>query len=127
MTRLDHGILNLPLSKRGGGSLDAQIDRWKADQARAAKVEAKAQAARNRERRAVEGSAKDQRERAIAAAVFAVGQVVDTAYGHQVVTKVNAKSIVFQGGSGPINVPKHLARPVRSRPTAPTCPPEGKP
>ena len=26
---LDHGQLNLPLHKRGAGSIDAQIDRWK--------------------------------------------------------------------------------------------------
>lgn len=45
---LDHGILNLPLAKRGGGSLDAQIDRWKADTKRAAKAEAKRIAAENK-------------------------------------------------------------------------------
>ena len=39
---LDHGILNVPLAKRG--NIDAQIDRWKADQASAAKAERKAQA-----------------------------------------------------------------------------------
>lgn len=32
--RLDHGILNVPLAKRG--NIDAQIDRYKAEQARAA-------------------------------------------------------------------------------------------
>lgn len=31
---MDHGILNLPLSKRGGGSIDAQIDRYKKSAAR---------------------------------------------------------------------------------------------
>lgn len=31
MSTLDHGILNLPLRKRG--NIDAQIDRYKADQA----------------------------------------------------------------------------------------------
>jgi len=31
---LDHGLLNLPLSKRG--NIDAQIDRYKADQAKVA-------------------------------------------------------------------------------------------
>lgn len=31
----DHGVLNVPLSKRGGGSIDAQIDRWKKEQAAA--------------------------------------------------------------------------------------------
>lgn len=38
----DHGLLNIPLAKRG--NIDAQIDRWKADQARTAKAERKAQA-----------------------------------------------------------------------------------
>lgn len=32
MTRLDHGLLNVPLSKRG--NIDAEIDRYKADRAR---------------------------------------------------------------------------------------------
>lgn len=34
-TRLDHGMLNLPLAKRG--NIDAQIDRYKADQEKAAR------------------------------------------------------------------------------------------
>lgn len=38
---LDHGVLNVPLSKRGGGSLDAQIDRWKKEQAAAQKSAAR--------------------------------------------------------------------------------------
>lgn len=36
---LDHGVLNVPLAKRG--NIDAQIDKWKADQAKAAKAKAK--------------------------------------------------------------------------------------
>ena len=45
MTRtLDHGILNVPLAKRG--DIDAQIDRYKADQARATKAADKERAAR---------------------------------------------------------------------------------
>lgn len=39
---LDHGTLNVPLAKRG--DIDAQLDRYKADQARAAKADRKAQA-----------------------------------------------------------------------------------
>ncbi len=39
--KLDHGVVNLPLDKRGGGSLDAQIDRFKAGQQRDAKAQAK--------------------------------------------------------------------------------------
>jgi len=45
---LDHGVLNVPLDKRGGGSLDAQIDRWKRERAAAAKVERKTAAAKHK-------------------------------------------------------------------------------
>ena len=44
---LDHGILNVPLSKRVG-DIDAQIDRYRADQARAENAAAKAEAAQTR-------------------------------------------------------------------------------
>ncbi|EJD6541500.1 hypothetical protein M0K83_RS20565 [Providencia rettgeri] len=37
---LDHGILNVPLSKRG--NIDAQIDKYKAEQAAIKKTESKA-------------------------------------------------------------------------------------
>lgn len=37
---LDHGILNVPLSKRG--NIDAQIDKYKAEQAAIKKAETKA-------------------------------------------------------------------------------------
>lgn len=40
---LDHGTLNIPLAKRG--NIDAQLDRYKADQARAAKADRKSKAA----------------------------------------------------------------------------------
>lgn len=39
----DHGILNVPLSKRG--DIDKQLDAYKADQARIAKAKARAVAA----------------------------------------------------------------------------------
>jgi hypothetical protein len=45
--KLDHGVVNLPLDKRGGGSLDAQIDRFKAGQQRDAKAQAKDKHARS--------------------------------------------------------------------------------
>ena len=38
----DNAVVNLPLDKRGGGSLDSQIDRWKAEQATEKKAQAKA-------------------------------------------------------------------------------------
>lgn len=40
---LDHGVLNVPLAKRG--NIDAQIDRYKAEQAKAAKATARSKAA----------------------------------------------------------------------------------
>ena len=42
---LDHGVLNVPLSKRG--NIDAQIDAHKAQQTKAAKIAARAQRATN--------------------------------------------------------------------------------
>ncbi len=69
---MDHGILNVPLSKRGSGSIDAQIDRWKAEQARAAKAERKARAAKNRD------------DKALAKALFAE-------FGEQIIEKHAAK------------------------------------
>ena len=47
---LDHGILNLPLAKRG--NIDAQIDRYKADKVRTEREERKAQAAQIKTERA---------------------------------------------------------------------------
>ena len=48
--RLDHGLLNVPLSKRG--NIDAQIDRYKADEARKAVKEAQARFHDTRSKRA---------------------------------------------------------------------------
>lgn len=44
--QLDHGMLNIPLSKRG--DIDAQIDRYKASQSRQAKARNKATLAAQR-------------------------------------------------------------------------------
>lgn len=69
--RLDHGILNVPLSKRSHGSINAQIDRWKAEQARAARNERKRLAAETRalraEAKAIVGSISVERLSEIAA------------------------------------------------------------
>jgi len=45
----DHGILNVPLAKRG--NIDAQLDAYKAQQARDARAKAKADAALTKEQR----------------------------------------------------------------------------
>ena len=47
---MDHGILNVPLSKRG--NIDSQLDAWKAQQARQAKADRKARAEQTRADRA---------------------------------------------------------------------------
>lgn len=47
---MDHGILNIPLSKRG--NIDAQIDRYKAEQAALARTKAQADAAQAKTDRA---------------------------------------------------------------------------
>ncbi len=46
---LDHGILNVPLAKRGSGCINAQLDRFKAQQARDAKAERKVRAEQTRQ------------------------------------------------------------------------------
>lgn len=50
MSSLDHGMLNVPLAKRG--NIDAQIDRYKADQAKTAREAARASFHRVREQKA---------------------------------------------------------------------------
>ncbi len=57
--KLDHGVVNLPLDKRGGGSLDAQIDRFKAGQQRDAKAQAKDKHARSGAAPATGGEGRD--------------------------------------------------------------------
>ena len=48
----DQAIVNVSLDKRGGGSLNAQIDRHKAEQAKTAKAKRKSDAVENREAKA---------------------------------------------------------------------------
>lgn len=59
MTRLDHGILNVPLAKRG--NIDAQIDAYKAQQTREAEAKRKAGRALVRKARALVRSLSDAR------------------------------------------------------------------
>lgn len=46
---LDHGVLNVPLDKRGNGSLDSQIDKAMAEQAQADKEKREAKIAANKD------------------------------------------------------------------------------
>lgn len=49
---MDHGMLNLPIGHRGrGGSIDAQIDSFKAEQARSERTERVANAATTKAQR----------------------------------------------------------------------------
>lgn len=56
------------------------------------------------------GDAAAEREEAMAAADFMVGQLVKTIYGVRSVVKVNTKTILIEGSFGPIRVEKHLAQ-----------------
>ena len=50
--RLDHGILNLPLHKRGQGSIDSQLDRYKKEKATQERIEDKIRIKKDKELRA---------------------------------------------------------------------------
>lgn len=66
---LDHGVLNVPLAKRG--NIDSQIDRFKADQARAdamtRKAAAKLMAEQRIQAKAILAGMSDERIAAMAA------------------------------------------------------------
>lgn len=84
MSTLDHGILDLPLHKRGAGSLDRQIarnlKRIRAEQ----DVERREVVAANRERATPVPFTRDQLEAA---------RAVRTSSGWHRIVKVNAKSV----------------------------------
>lgn len=56
------------------------------------------------------GDAAAERDAAIKAYDFSVGQMVSTLYGVRKVVKVNAKSILIECAFGPVKVEKHLAQ-----------------
>lgn len=88
---LDHGELNLPLHKRGGGSLDAQIDRHMAAQRR----EARAQQKRDHEARIAAREAEKARPKLTAADIKGATLVRDQ-YGWHEVVRVSAKSVTVK-------------------------------
>lgn len=93
MNGLDHGALNLPLHKRGAGSLDAQIDRWRAERAREARERQKrAHAARVGAR-----EAEKARTKLTADDVRGAVAVRDQHGWHRVV-RVSAKSVTVETG-----------------------------
>lgn len=48
---LDHGIIHVPVNKRGGGSLNSQIDNWKREHRRASRAADKARSHAAREKK----------------------------------------------------------------------------
>lgn len=91
MSALDHGILNVPLSKRGGGSLDAQIDRHLAEQRREARVEQKRQHAERVAAREAEAARPKLTADDVRGARFVRDQ-----YGWHRVVRVSAKSVTVE-------------------------------
>lgn len=90
---MDHGILNVPFSKRGGGSLDAQIDRHLAAERREARRERRAMAQERKAARAAEASRTKLSSEDLADAVL----IRDRNGWHRVV-RVNAKSVTVKTG-----------------------------
>ncbi len=91
---LDHGVLNLPLHRRGGGGIDAQIDRHLAAERREAR---RANRAAALERRA----AKIAREAAgpkFTAADLEGAVLIRDRFGWHRVVRVNAKSVTVKTG-----------------------------
>jgi hypothetical protein len=92
MSGFDHGILNVPLSKRGGGSIDAQIDRYLAAERREARKQARAAA---QERKA----AKVAREAAgskFTAATLVDAVAVRDRFGWHEVVRVNKVTVTVR-------------------------------
>lgn len=91
MSDLDHGILNVPLSKRGGGSLDAQIDRALAKQRRQAREDEKRRSVERRAAREAEKARPKPTADDVRGARFVRDQ-----YGWHRVVRVSAKSVTVE-------------------------------
>jgi hypothetical protein len=90
MSALDHGMLNVPLSKRGR-SLDAQIDDWKRDEAKRHREERKVEHAARLARR----EAEKERPKFTADDVRGSAAVRDEFGWHRVV-RVSKKSVTVE-------------------------------
>ena len=88
-TSLDHGILNIPLSKRG--NLDAEIDRHLAEQRREARAQQKRDHGARMEARAAEKARPKMTAEEVAGARF-----VRDEYGWHKVVRVSAKSVTVE-------------------------------
>lgn len=87
--RLDHGIVNLPLDKRGAGSLDAQIDREIKRIKAETEVTRQKLIAANKERNKPVQFTREQLEAA---------RIIRTSSGWYRVVKVNPKSVLVETG-----------------------------
>lgn len=76
LARLDHGLLNVPLAKRG--NIDAEIDRYKA----------RVEADRKRERKAAAAKTKEQREQAKALIAALPEQRIDELRAPRKMTRI---------------------------------------
>lgn len=76
LARLDHGLLNVPLAKRG--NIDAEIDRYKA----------RVEADRKRERKAAAAKKKEQRVQAKALIAALSGERLDVLRARYELTRI---------------------------------------
>lgn len=109
MSDIDHGLINLPLHKRGHGSIDAQIDRG-------LREIAKANAAKEREHKAARKAAKEAEANRVRLELPDVlgAKVVRDEFGWHHVLKVNAKSVTISTPySWTERIPFHKIREVR--------------
>lgn len=91
---LDHGELNLPLSKRyGKGGIDAELDRYKAAELREARRERRRMA---QERKAARAAGQERPK--FTAETLAEATHVRDRFGWHRVVRVNAKSVTVATG-----------------------------
>lgn len=91
MSEMDHGELNLPLNKRGAGTLDQQIDRHLAAEHRERRKQARAAAQERKAARTTEAN----RPKLTADDVRGAVAVRDRFGWHRVV-RVNAESVTVE-------------------------------
>lgn len=109
---IDHGELNVPLSKRGR-SIDAQIDDWKREELRKAKVE---RAERTKARHAARKAEKERVK--FTAADLAGAVLVRDDCGWVRVVRVNAATVTVAGGLGEQRLPVASILDFKPRPTS---------
>lgn len=111
----DHAFWTQPAyGNRDGGAFSASRERARNTLMRASALFFEAKELRERadamEARGARmaGDADAEREAVIASTSITVGQTVRTLYGDRKVLKVNAKSVVVEGATGPLRIEKNL-------------------